>query len=140
WTPFDSTPDTDGQPSTGHTDAAPSANQRTDTDTDIDATGRTGRSSTGRATNGHPGYPRVHDGGRAASDGPAHDGFDTAAADPLAVTAGQDPDTPAAPPAPAAVPGPVSETAPATVETTAPSTVETPVQGPAETAPEGDST
>src|SRR5690606_15516702 len=62
------------------------------------------------------------------------------AADALAVTAGQDPDTPAAPTAPAAVPGPVSETAPATVETTAPRTVETPVQGPAETAPEGDST
>src|SRR5690606_40635916 len=97
WTACDSPPDAD---------TAPSANQRTDTDTDMDATGRTGRSSTGRATNGHPDYLRVIDGGHAAADGPSEDGFDAAAADALAVTAGQDPDTPAAPTAPAAVPGP----------------------------------
>src|SRR5690606_18966214 len=124
WTPFNSA--TDGQPSTVHTDTTPSANQRTDTD--MDATGRTGRSSTGRATNGHPDYLRVIDGGHAAADSPSEDGVDAAAADALAVTAGQDPDTPAAPTAPAAVPGPVSETAPATVETTAPATVETPAR------------
>lgn len=136
WTPFNSA--TDGQPSTVNTDAAPSANQRTDTD--MDATGRTGRSSTGRATDGHPDYLRVIDGGHAAADGPSEDGFDAAAADALAVTTGQDTESPAVPPAPAAAPGPVSDPAPATVETTAPATVETPAQGPAETAPEGDST
>lgn len=129
WTPFNSTPDTD---------AAPSANQRTDTD--MDATGRTGRSSTGRATDGHPDYLRVIDGGHAAVDAASSDGFDAVAADALAVTAGQGTDAAVETPAPAAAPGPVSETAPATVETTAPSTVETPVQGPAETAPEPDST
>ncbi len=136
WTPFDSTPDTDGQSSTVHTDTAPSTNPVTDTD----ATGRTGRSSTGRATDGHPDYLRVIDGGHAAVDAASSDGFDAAAADALAVTAGQDTDAAVETPAPAAAPGPVSETAPATVETTAPSTVETPAQDPAETAPEPDST
>src|SRR5690606_11783552 len=128
WTPFNSA--TDGQPSTVNTDAAPSANQRTDTD--MDATGRTGRPSTGRSTDGHPDYLRVIDGGHAAADSPSSDGFDEAAADALAVTAGQDTESPAVPPAPGAAPGPVSDPAPATVET--------PAQGPAETAPEGDST
>ena len=88
---------------------------------------------------GHPGYLRVIDGGRAAVDAASGDGFDAAAADAIAVTAGQDTDAPAEMPTSAAVPGPVSEAAPATVETTAPSTVETPAQGPAETAPEPDS-